>query len=69
MGKHEAPQPISWLTPRLRAWLYGILTALFPLIIAFGVLEASTAPLWLALGAAVLGTGTALVHTPRKDGK
>lgn len=63
--KHaETPQPVSWLTPQVRKWVYGIITAAVPLLVVYGIIEASTAPLWLALAASVLGTATALAHTP-----
>lgn len=58
------PQPIGWLTPQVRRWAYGVITAIVPILVAYGILEQSTAPLWVALGASVLGTGTALAHTP-----
>lgn len=63
--KHAAtPHPIGWLTPQVRKWAYGIITAAVPLLVVYGIIEASTAPLWLALAASVLGTATALAHTP-----
>ena len=63
--KHAATdQPISWLTPAVRRWVYGIITAAVPLLVVYGIIEAATAPLWLALAASVLGTATALAHTP-----
>ena len=64
--KHAAtPQPVSWLTPpKVRRWAYGIITAAVPLLVVYGIIEAATAPLWLALAASVLGTATALAHTP-----
>lgn len=65
MGKHSTER-VSWLTPQARGWLYGILTALIPLLITYGVLDQQTAPLWLALAASILGTSTALAHTPLK---
>lgn len=63
----ETPQYASWLTPQLRAWLYGITTALVPLLTIYGIIDQATAPLWIALAASVLGTSTALMHTPRAD--
>lgn len=63
MGKHSKER-ISWLTPQVRGWLYGIITALVPLLIIYGVLDEQAAPLWLALAASILGTSTALAHTP-----
>lgn len=61
----QTPQYLSWLTPQVRAWLYGVVTAIVPLLTIYGIVDQSTAPLWLALGASVLGTSTALAHTPR----
>ena len=58
------PQPIPWLTPQVRRWAYGVITAIVPLLVVYGAVEQTTAPLWLALAASVLGTGTALAHTP-----
>lgn len=60
----QTPQHLSWLTPQVRAWLYGIVTAIVPLLTIYGILDQTAAPLWLALGASVLGTSTALAHTP-----
>lgn len=66
--KHAlTPQPVAWLTPDVRRWLYGIATALVPILVVYGVIESSTAPMWVALVASVLGTGTALAHVPRGD--
>lgn len=59
------PRIINWLTPGVRRWAYGILTALVPLLVVYGVLDDQSAPLWVALGASVLGTSTALAHTPQ----
>lgn len=60
----RTPQYTSWLTPQVRAWLYGIVTAIVPLLTIYGIVDQTAAPLWLALGASVLGTSTALAHTP-----
>jgi hypothetical protein len=46
-----------------RAWLYRILTAAVPLLIAHGAMEEQTATLWLALAAATLGLGLATANT------
>lgn len=42
-----------------RQWLYVVITALVPLLVSYGIIDNETAALWLALAAAVLGTGTA----------
>lgn len=66
--KHAAtPQPIAWLTPAVRRWLYGIATALVPILVIYGVIESETAPMWIALVASMLGTGTALAHVPGEN--
>lgn len=66
--KHAAtPQPISWFTPRVRRYTYGVFAAIVALLISYGVLDNQTAPLWLALATALLGFGTAGAHVPRGD--
>lgn len=62
----DAPTPryAQWLTPTVRRWVYGIVTALVPLLVVYGLVEEATAPLWIALASSVLGTTTALLHTP-----
>ena len=65
--KHAAnptPEYFAWLTPAVRKWVYGIITAAVPLLIVYGIIDAATAPLWLALAASILGTATAFAHTP-----
>ena len=65
--KHAAnstPEYFAWLTPAVRRWAYGIITAAVPLLVVYGIIEAEAAPLWLALAASVLATSTALAHTP-----
>ena len=65
--RHATPQPISWLTPQIRAWLYGIVTAIVPILTIYGIIDQNAAPLWLALAASVLGMATAFAHTPLSD--
>jgi hypothetical protein len=48
-------------TPAVRQWLYAVLLAGVPLLIVYGIVSADTAPLWIALGGAILGHGTATV--------
>ena len=63
--KHaQTPERFAWLTPDVRRWLYGISTAIVPILVIYGVIESETAPMWIALAASVLGTGTALAHVP-----
>ena len=65
--RHASPQPLSWLTPQVRAWMYGIITALVPILTVYGIVDQTSAPLWMSLAASVLATSTALAHTPRGE--
>ncbi|MFT4296615.1 MAG: hypothetical protein QM582_14500 [Micropruina sp.] len=65
---------MSGPSPQVRQRCYLILTAALPILVAYGVLADTDVSMWLALGAAILGTGgfaVAAVHTPsgrhRKD--
>ncbi|EEH64398.1 hypothetical protein HMPREF0044_0135 [Gleimia coleocanis DSM 15436] len=69
MGRHtEKREEYSVITPlftpKFRRWTYGIATATVPLLVVYGVLEESVAPLWLALVGQIFATGTAYLHTP-----
>lgn len=46
-----------------RAWVYRVITAALPLLTAYGVVADETVPLYLALAAAILGTGLAARNT------
>lgn len=55
-------------SPTQRQWLYAVTTALVPILVVYGIVDDNTVTLWLALAAAVLGTGTAYAHTrPNPD--
>lgn len=58
LGKREL------IPQNIRAWLYRVALAVVPLLIVYGVLDESSAPLWAALVGAVLASGSAVVHTP-----
>jgi hypothetical protein len=49
-----------------RAWLYRISTAALPLLVAYGVVQDTVAPLWLAAAGAALNTGLAAANTTTK---
>ena len=51
-----------------RAWIYRILVAAVPVLIAYGVLDEATAAVWVGLAAAVLGIGLAVGNTSIKPG-
>lgn len=54
---------MPWLTPARRRWIYGIATAVLPLLISLGWLDHEAAPLWLAVIGSVLVPGMAAWHT------
>lgn len=48
-----------------RKWLYRVTAVVIPLLVLYGVIDQSSAPLWLAVIAAVLGVASpamALAH-------
>lgn len=54
---------MKWMpSPAVRLWIYGVITAGVPLLIAYGVLSQEVAPLWIALAASFLGTGMASMN-------
>lgn len=54
------------LTEPTRAWIYRVLLAAQPIIVAYGFATDELAVLWLSLIAAVLGTGLATINTSTK---
>lgn len=61
--RHRARGPL--IPRRVRRYLYQVATAVVPLLVAYGVIDNQTAPLWIALAASVTATATAALHTPR----
>lgn len=58
------------MNAQLRQYLYGIITVAVPILVVYGIVKAEDVPMWIALAAAVLGTGTATVAVTkqRRDG-
>lgn len=54
---------------KVRAYLYTIVVALSPIVVAYGIANQAEAGLWVALGGAILGisNGLALANTPVKS--
>lgn len=50
-----------------RAYIYRVLVAVQPLIIAYGVTTSEIAALWLSVIASVLGMGLASANTSTKS--
>jgi hypothetical protein len=71
MGDHVAADrtPNRWIPdPAVRRWLYGVVVAMIPVLVLFGLISPESVQLWLNLAAAVLGLGTtalATVNTPK----
>lgn len=62
--RDTTPRVWEWLTPKVRSWLYGIILAVIPILGIYGYVDHTTAPLWVALAAAILGMSTAVAHMP-----
>lgn len=52
----------------VRKWIYGVALAGIPLLVAYGIVDESAAPLWVALVGAVVAPTLALSNlTPSYD--
>lgn len=51
-----------------RAWIYRVLLALQPLVVAYSLATEEQAALWLGVASAVLGAGLATVNTSTGSG-
>lgn len=54
------------IPPAVRDRLYPIALAVIALLGGYGLLADAVVPLWIALAAAILGTGTATAYRPAK---
>lgn len=63
----DTPEPRPLVTLPVRRWLYGVTTALVPLLVAYGIIDEATSPLWIALAVQVFATATAFVNTPAPE--
>lgn len=54
------------LTEKQRGWVYRVMLAALPLLVAYGILDEQTAPLWAALALAFTSSGLAAKHTSIK---
>lgn len=45
-----------------RKWLYGVALTIVPLLVAYGAISESVAPLWIALLGSLLAPSLALTH-------
>lgn len=60
------------ISPKTRKYIYGIVIALLPLLVAYGILDDGTAGQVALIAAAVLGvgeSGLALANTPKSEPK
>lgn len=65
MGKHAKNNIIFNLA--FRRYLYGISTALMPILVSYGLLTEQNAILWSSLIVQVLATSTAYLNTPKQQ--
>ena len=58
-------------TTKARKWLYGVMVAASPVVVAYGIVQVDKIGLWLVLAGAVLGiTNTiAFNNVPKGDTK
>lgn len=57
--------PDTLTDPKVRAYLYRVLTACAPLLVVYGVANDADIALWIALAGTILGNGVAAYNTPR----
>jgi hypothetical protein len=57
------------LTPEVRAWLYGVLTALLPLLALWGIISKEDIPLYIGVISAMVGSSVAFANRPTFDNK
>jgi hypothetical protein len=46
---------MNWLTPIVRKWIYGVMTASAPLVVFYGIATQQEITLWIAFAATALG--------------
>lgn len=63
---HAAPRP-RLLTLKRRRYLYGVIMALVPVAVLYGIVTAEAAAALLMLAAAVLGIGGVALANPTKQ--
>ncbi len=57
-SENTAPVAPDWFSPKVRAWLYGIVAAVVPLLIVLGALSDDIGQAVLNIAAAVLAIGS-----------
>lgn len=55
--------------PKTRRYLYGIATAIVPILVVYGVIAEADVALWIGLAGAVLGTGAPALAAANTPGK
>lgn len=59
---NPTPQPISWLTPAVRRYIYNVAIGALGVAIVYGIIDGQHAAAWEALALAVVGLARA--HVP-----
>lgn len=65
--KHAQSGRREWMPQNIRRRLYLITTAALPLLVAYGLISDTHAPLWAALAWATFVAPLAAAHTPKVD--
>lgn len=59
---NPTPQPIPWLTPQVRRYIYNVAIGALGVALVYGVIDGQHAAAWEALALAVVGLARA--HVP-----
>ena len=59
---------MPYIPAHIRRYVYAIALAAIPLLVAFGIIEESQAPLWVAFVGAVIAPTLALANISEPDG-
>lgn len=57
------PQPVPWLTPQVRRYIYNVAIGALGVALVYGVVDGQHAAAWEALALAVVGLARAHVPT------
>ena len=67
ISEDPTPQPIGWLTPQIRRYVYNVTIAALGVALVYGVIDGQHAAAWEALALAVVGLARAHVPTSAQE--
>ena len=62
----KGDKKMSLKNQQTRAYIYRVLVALVPILVAYGVVDSRQVAVWLGLASAILGFGLASANTSTK---